>query len=98
MRITRETLKVIKVFLEAPDNTHYGMEITKASGVQAGTLYPTLIRLEKNKWLTSDWEDIDPKTEGRSPRRYYKLTDYGKVQGWIELDSISIPNQGLQYA
>ena len=28
-------------------------------------------------WLTSRWEDIDPRAEGRPARRYYQLTPDG---------------------
>jgi PadR family transcriptional regulator, regulatory protein PadR len=100
MRITLETIKVLKVFLQKPDEPQYGLAITKASGIQAGTLYPILIRLERNGWLQSEFEDIDPKREGRSARRYYTLTDQGRRDALKTLDEASLPlsNQGVRYA
>ena len=77
MRITRETLRVLRVFCANPSSEHYGLETIKASGVQAGTLYPILIRLERNGWLESAWETIDEKAAGRPARRYYRLTETG---------------------
>ena len=38
---------------------------------------PILARLETVGWLTSRWEDIDPRAEGRPARRYYRLTPDG---------------------
>jgi PadR family transcriptional regulator, regulatory protein PadR len=95
MRMTFETLKVLNIFLENLDEPQYGLEITKATGVQAGTLYPILMRLETNKWLESDWEDIDPVKEGRRARRYYTITDLGKREALNALRTISQPKLGV---
>jgi len=56
----------------------YGYEIIKnlnESGlkVEEGTLYPILRRLESAKILSSQWE-----TSGPRPRKYYKITEYGR--------------------
>jgi DNA-binding PadR family transcriptional regulator len=40
-------------------------------------VHPILARLESVGWLQSRWEDVDPRTEGRPPRRYYQLTAAG---------------------
>ena len=77
MRMTVETLKVLGVFVQDPAEGRYGLELIRASGVQAGTLYPILTRLEKAGWLEGDWEDIDEAAEGRRARRYYTLTPLG---------------------
>lgn len=45
----------------------------KGFGLDAGTLYPLLRRLEKQELLVSKWE-----TAGAKPRKYYSLTDSGK--------------------
>ena len=44
-----------------------------AISIEANTLYPLLRRLEGQKLLTSSWN-----TEGKKPRKYYYLTDFGK--------------------
>ena len=56
----------------------YGYEIIKNlnnSGlkIEEGTLYPILRRLEGAKILSSQWE-----TSGPRPRKYYKITEYGR--------------------
>ncbi|MFZ5351746.1 MAG: PadR family transcriptional regulator [Bacillota bacterium] len=44
--------------------------------MKEGTLYPILYRLEDNKYIESYWE---PAAEKRSvPRKYYRITDYGR--------------------
>lgn len=54
--------------------------------IEAGTLYPLLRRLEKQKLLTSEWDT----TESR-PRKFYVLSDEGKEvykrlkSEWIDL-------------
>ena len=47
----------------------------RTTGLTAGTLYPTLIRLADSGWLTTRWE---ARTEGgRPPRHLYRLTGVG---------------------
>jgi PadR family transcriptional regulator, regulatory protein PadR len=89
--MTLEILKVLNVFLENVEEPQYGLEITKATGVQAGTLYPILMRLEKDGWLSSDWEQIDPKKEGRRARRYYLLTDIGRNKAKQAFQQLPVP-------
>lgn len=60
------------------DEEKYGYEIIKnlnntGLNVEEGTLYPLLRRLEKDELLSSRWE-----TSGSRPRKYYKITEYGK--------------------
>lgn len=76
-RMTMTTLKVLGVLLDDPTGEHYGLEISKAAGLASGSLYPILARLEQAGWIQGAWEDIDPATAGRRPRRYYRLTPDG---------------------
>jgi PadR family transcriptional regulator PadR len=80
-RLTWATLKVFKVLLEDPAGRHYGLEIGKAAGLPSGSIYPLLMRFEQAEWLTSDWEDVDPKAAGRPRRRLYQLTGRGAEVG-----------------
>jgi PadR family transcriptional regulator PadR len=79
MRVTAQTQAVLAALLEDPIRPRYGLEITKEAGLQSGTAYPILARLETAGWIESEWEDIDPSAEGRRPRRYYRLTPEGEV-------------------
>ena len=78
MKITLYMLKVLRVFL-SNSNPKHGLELCKASGVNVGALYPILMRLEREGWLTSEWELIEPQST-RNRQRYYHLTALGKTQ------------------
>jgi PadR family transcriptional regulator, regulatory protein PadR len=78
-RMTLQTLAVLRVLLDDPLGEHYGLEISKAAGLPSGSLYPTLARLERDGWVTSDWEQLDEHEAGRRRRRYYRLTSDGAV-------------------
>lgn len=89
MQVTLTTLKVLNVFLEDPAAHRYGLEVMKAAGLQSGTLYPLLARLERAGWLTSAKEQVDPQAEGRPARRYYYLTPEGLSQARLARAEIS---------
>ena len=67
------TLLVLYVLIEDPDREMYGLQICQTAGLPSGTIHPILARLEKTGWLTSRWEEIDTREEGRPRRRYYRL-------------------------
>ena len=77
VRITLQTLQVLRIMLNDPVAEHYGLEISRQSGLPTGSIYPILTRLETAGWITSAWEDIDESAAGRRRRRYYRLTSYG---------------------
>ena len=78
VRLTQPTLKVLRFLLETPREGRSGAEMSKATKVGSGTLYPMLARLEAAGWLTSEWEVIDPSEAGRPRRRFYRLTAVGQ--------------------
>jgi PadR family transcriptional regulator, regulatory protein PadR len=82
-RLTIQTYRVLAALLDQPIGEHYGLELAHLAGLPTGSIYPILARLEKAEWLQSDWERIDPATEGRRPRRYYRLTPLGERQARI---------------
>jgi PadR family transcriptional regulator PadR len=55
--------------------------------VETGSLYPALHRLERQKWVRSEWK----LTESKQRARYYQLTALGKKQlttdhqRWLQL-------------
>jgi DNA-binding PadR family transcriptional regulator len=77
MRVTGPLLKVLRALLCSPSTDIYGLELSRATGLKSGTLYPLLDRLEAAGWVTSRWEDVDPVREGRPRRRFYSLTGLG---------------------
>lgn len=54
----------------------YGYEISKATGLKSGSLYPILMRLKDQGLLAAHWEDSP--LPGRPPRQKYRLTGAGQ--------------------
>lgn len=66
--------KVLHEFVLQPEQGHYGYAIMTSTGVPAGSLYPILSRFEDLGWLSGS---LVPGTNGRPPRKVYKLNpDY----------------------
>jgi len=86
--MTAPLQRVLLLLLQDPSRRYYGLEIAREAGLQRGTLYPMLARLEERGWVTSEWEVIDPVAEGRRPRRYYTLTDEGLRQALRARDAL----------
>ena len=76
MKMTAPLERVLRAFLVDPADPRYGYDLMKAAGLKSGTLYPLLSRLEDEKLVTSAWET--PQQDGQRPRKYYRLTDFGR--------------------
>jgi PadR family transcriptional regulator, regulatory protein PadR len=90
-RMTIPTQLVLRALLADPSKELYGVEIGTAAGLPSGTVHPILARLETVGWLTSRWEEIDPRAEGRPARRYYQLTPDGLELARAALARASTP-------
>jgi PadR family transcriptional regulator PadR len=77
LRVTVAVASVLVVFLEDPGKPQYGFNLMEATDLPSGSLYPILARLERAGWLVGEKETVDPRTEGRPPRRYFTLTGEG---------------------
>lgn len=83
-----QTQAVLAVFLgqhleHPPDDAAevWGFELSRASGLPAGTIYPILRRLTAAGWVVDRWEDPALAHERkRPPRRYYRLTVEGRAR------------------
>jgi len=73
-RLSAETLLVLERFLERPTAWRYGYELSRATGLKSGTLYPILMRLEKYTLLEARWVTTE---DGVPPRHTYRLTPNG---------------------
>jgi DNA-binding PadR family transcriptional regulator len=89
LELTPKMAEAIMPFVEDPSKEWYGAELMRRTGQSSGYLYPTLARFQRNGWLTSGRENIDPRTAGRPPRRYYKITDAGLAAAQIQLAFLS---------
>jgi PadR family transcriptional regulator len=79
-RMTVQTQLILQALLRDPARELYGLELSEETGLLPGTAYPILLRLEREGWVSSRWEDIDPRAEKRPARRYYRLTSAGASQ------------------
>ncbi len=75
-RVTAPTLDVLEALL-AGDGPTWGLLVIKATGRQAGTVYPILERLERQGWVASSWDDDADRPGPR--RRLYEFTADGVV-------------------
>jgi DNA-binding PadR family transcriptional regulator len=58
----------------------YGFSIMEMTGLPSGTVYPAMRRLEGDALIRSQWEKQSiADAEQRPPRKYYKLTAFGKT-------------------
>jgi PadR family transcriptional regulator, regulatory protein PadR len=95
LRLSQATLKVLRFLMSKPREKHSGAEISKATKVGSGTMYPMLIRLEAAGWLMSEWEAVDPREAGRPRRRFYQLTGAGYRNAHAALAELQIPTGEL---
>jgi PadR family transcriptional regulator, regulatory protein PadR len=60
------------------DGARYGFDIADRTGLQTGTVYPALRRLETLGFVRSSWEsETVARRELRPARRYYEITKTG---------------------
>lgn len=74
LRISPQTVRVLTEFLQDPSEWKYGYEITRATELKSGTLYPILMRLADRALLETHWESTEA---GKPPRHMYRLTASG---------------------
>jgi PadR family transcriptional regulator PadR len=73
--ITHPTTLVLQAIA---DGVRYGFDIADRTGLQTGTVYPSLRRLESLGFVRSSWESEKiARREQRPARRYYEITRAG---------------------
>jgi DNA-binding PadR family transcriptional regulator len=69
------TLSVLQAIA---DGVAYGFDILDVTGLESGTVYPILSRLERDGLVRSHWEnETRAHAQGRPARRNYALTALG---------------------
>lgn len=76
-RSTRQTRALFEALLERADGWHYGYDLSRATGLKSGTLYPLLMRFSERGWVTARWTPSE--MGGRPPRHMYQLTAEGRA-------------------
>jgi DNA-binding PadR family transcriptional regulator len=62
------------------DGARYGFDIADRTGLQTGTVYPALRRLDDLGFVRSHWESEKvARREQRPARRYYEITRPGSA-------------------
>ena len=83
----RATYPTAIVLLAVSRGVAYGFDIMDATGLQSGTVYPILRRLEAAGLVRSKWEAVtNARDEQRPPRRYYQVTGAGSRELRTALD------------
>jgi PadR family transcriptional regulator PadR len=77
-RRSHQTKLVFQAFLDALSDETYGYELSKATGLASGVVYPILRRLEDEGLIESRWEEIAGADSNSRRRRFYKLTGQGR--------------------
>lgn len=85
MRVTHALVQLAAALMAAPDDRHWGYQLSRASGVRSGAMYPRLTQMLDEGWLADGWESVE-EAAGRPPRRYYTLTDRGRAELGALLD------------
>ena len=68
---------MLKELAEDPGRWRYGYDLCAELGLQAGSMYPILIRLADRGLLETSWEaEAAP---GKPPRHLYRLTGAGRA-------------------
>jgi PadR family transcriptional regulator PadR len=76
-RPSRQTASVLTALGREPMAWRYGYELGKEIGLEAGTLYPILMRLCDRGLLEARWELAPP--IGRPRRHMYRITAEGEL-------------------
>ena len=83
-RLTKSMIAVLEVLIAATrDAPAWGLSICMDADLGSGTVYPLLDRLSELGWVSS-WQETGAHP-GRPPRRYYELTNTGRVQALAAL-------------
>ena len=68
---------MLRELAEDPGRWRYGYDLCAELGLQAGSMYPILIRLADRGLLETSWEaEAAP---GKPPRHLYRLTGAGRA-------------------
>ena len=97
-RLSHQTLRVLRLFLEKPREALAGSDVCKQTGMLSGTLYPILMRLERSGWLASRWEQLDPSEAGRPRKRLYRLTGLGYNKTSEALSELGVPKGRFEWS
>lgn len=77
-RRTKNRRAVAEVLLAGLDARHWGFGVAKRAGLNGAQVFQVLKAMLEDGWLADEWEDPSTVGGGRSPRRYYRVTNLGR--------------------
>jgi PadR family transcriptional regulator PadR len=83
-RSSGQTLNLLQALMDEPRKWHHGYELSKATNLLSGTLYPILMRLSDRGFLEHKWQETPE--AGRPPRHVYRLTAKGIAHAREQID------------
>lgn len=76
-RPSPQTVAVLRALVKDPGRWRHGYDLCTELGMQAGSMYPILIRLADRGLLETMWET--ERVPGRPARHLYRLTGAGRA-------------------
>ncbi len=73
--LSGQARSLLLALAQEPRAWQHGYDLSKATGLKSGTLYPLLMRLAEQGLLRSRWEESE--LPGRPQRHAYRLTADG---------------------
>ena len=86
---SKQTEALLAALVNAASRWRHGYDLSRETELKSGTLYPILMRLERQGWLEARWED-EP-APGKPRRHLYRLTAAGAEEAQVILRSASEP-------
>ena len=78
IRVSMVVLDILDAIASAsPGDPAWGLRLCEQTGHGTGTVYPALDKLLRAGWISDTWEE--PQPADRPRRRYYSLTEDGRV-------------------
>lgn len=71
-----QAVAVLRALAATPGTWRHGYDLSRETGLKAGSMYPILMRLADRGQLETKWEADPP--AGRPPRHLYRLTAAGR--------------------
>jgi PadR family transcriptional regulator, regulatory protein PadR len=87
-RPSAQTLAVLTALADEPGRWRYGYDLCTQLGLQAGSMYPILMRLADRGLLETSWET--ERVPGRPARHLYRLTSTGLAYAETSTASASV--------
>jgi PadR family transcriptional regulator, regulatory protein PadR len=86
---SKQTEALLAALTGAESQWRHGYDLSRETGLKSGTLYPILMRLERQGWLEARWED-EP-APGKPRRHLYRLTALGSEEAQTILRAATEP-------